>query len=65
MNKDAIKQKFNSTKTFVVENKKQILGATAAITVIAIQARGISNLNKFLKEKDLYDEYYFMSDEEN
>lgn len=64
MNKNSVKQKLNSAKNKVVENKTKILGtvAVAATTVAVLQQIGIRSLNAFLEEKNLADEYYHMGD---
>jgi hypothetical protein len=47
-------------QTFVVRNKTKIVVAVAAtaVVVIAAQRAGLNQHNEFLKEKNLFDEYY-------
>ena len=45
-------------RNYIREHKKA-LGITAlAFTLVAVQHRGIKNLNEFLEANDLLDEYY-------
>lgn len=64
MNINIAKQKLVSAKNKVVKNRTKILGtvAVAAATIAVIQNSGIRNLNKFLEEKGLSDEYYHMDE---
>jgi hypothetical protein len=64
MNKDSAKQKLVSAKNKVVKNRTKILGTVAVVatTVAVLQNSGIRNLNKFLEEKGLADEYYHMDE---
>jgi hypothetical protein len=47
-----------TTKNFVHKHKEALIVAGVTFTVIAMQDRGIRNLNKFLAEKGLANEYY-------
>jgi hypothetical protein len=62
---DIIKQKLASAKDAVVRNKTKILATTAVIaTAIAVVERiGINQHNDFLKEHDLYEEFYTTDEE--
>jgi len=64
MDKTTVKQKLSSAKNKVVANKTKILGTVAVVatTVAVIQNYGIRNLNAFLDEKGLSDEYYHMDE---
>lgn len=55
-----IKQKFISAKNKVVENQTKILGTALVITTAtaALMIRNKVIFDAFLKEKDLYAEYY-------
>jgi hypothetical protein len=60
------KQKLVSAKNKVAEKKTVILGtiAVVATTAVAIQRYAINQHNQFLKEKDLYDEFYTLNEED-
>jgi hypothetical protein len=60
-----MKDKLISVKNSVAAHKTQILVTVAVVTtaVAAIEVRAIQQHNSFLKEKDLYDEYYTMDEE--
>jgi len=64
MNTVIVKKKLISAKDKVVKNRTKILGTVAVVatTVAVIQNSGIRNLNKFLEEKGLADEYYHMDE---
>lgn len=51
-----------TAKNFVVRHKTTILVAVAATAVVAAQQAGLAKHNEFLKEKDLYDEFYASED---
>lgn len=51
-------------RNYVSTHKKTLVVAASAITLIVVQHKGIQNLNAFLEEKDLFDEYYLPSTEE-
>lgn len=53
-----MKKAFNSTKNFVRRNKRTLIVGATLTTVILLQNSGIKSLNKFLTEKNLFDEYY-------
>jgi ribosomal protein L14 len=54
-----MKDTLQRTKNFVRRHKGTIIVASVTGIVIVAQANGINKLNNFLKEKDLFDEYYF------
>jgi translation initiation factor 1 (eIF-1/SUI1) len=60
-----IKQKLSSAKNAVARNRVKILGTIAVVstTVVLIQGRNIKMFNKFLDEKGLTEEYYFLNEE--
>jgi hypothetical protein len=60
------KQKLVSAKNSVVRNKTKILGTIAVVstTAVAIQRYAINQHNDFLKEKNLYDEFYILNEED-
>jgi hypothetical protein len=47
-----------TTKNFVLKHKEALIVGTALSAVVVLQNRGIQSLNKFLEEKDLFNEYY-------
>lgn len=47
-----------ATKNFVVKHKTTLAVATVATTVICLQGKGLSEMNKFLKQEGLFDKYY-------
>ena len=53
-------EKLAAAKAAVVRNKTRILVTTTVMmtAAVAIQARGLHMHNEFLREHDLYDEYY-------
>lgn len=55
-----------SAKDAVVRNKTKLLVGALAISaaIIAAQRAGLNEHNQFLKEHDLYDEYYALTDEQ-
>ena len=55
-----------STKNKIVRNKTKILGtiAVVATTAVAIQRYALNQHDQFLKDKDLYDEFYAMTEED-
>lgn len=54
-----MKNKFNSTKKFVSDHRVAIAVTVTTSVLVALQIRNASILNDFLKEHDLFDEYYF------
>lgn len=50
-----------AAKNYVVRNRTKILIAVAvtSTTVAVLQGRGIKMHNEFLKEHNLFDEFYF------
>lgn len=61
-----IKQTAIAAKNVVVRNKTRILTVGLVITtsVAALQNAGLKQHDNFLKEKGLYDEYYFPENDE-
>jgi hypothetical protein len=57
---NSAKQKFAATKKKISENKTKIMGTALVVTTTAAVLLKIGNtqMNNFLKEKNLYDEYY-------
>ena len=55
-----VKQKIESAKKFVEENKTKILVTTTVVstTVAVLTQIGRHNIDGFLRENDLYDAYY-------
>lgn len=53
-----------AAKKFVRRNRNAIVVGAVAVSVIALQQSGIRSLNDFLKEHDLFDEYYFVDEED-
>lgn len=55
-----LKQKLDSTKKFVVRNQTRILLTTTAVatTAAVIMRIGLKQHNDFLKDHDLYEEFY-------
>lgn len=47
-----------SVKSYVRRHKKTLIWGASLTSVILLQNRGIQSLNEFLKEKELYEEYY-------
>lgn len=60
------KKKLISAKDAVVRNKTKILGTAAAVATAAVmlQRYGLNQHDAFLKEKDLYDEFYALNEED-
>jgi hypothetical protein len=60
------KQKLNSAKNKVVDNRDKIMGTALVLTTAtaALMIRNKVVADNFLKEKGLYDEYYAMTDED-
>jgi hypothetical protein len=46
------------SKNFVVRNKTTLIVGATLSAVIVLQGRGLNAINDFLKEKELYNEYY-------
>ena len=57
-------KKFARTRKFASDHKTEIAYVTIAILamVVAIQHGGIQDLNDFIEEHDLTDEYYHLED---
>lgn len=53
-----MKERLTQVKKFMKDHKIQIVAGAVAASVIYLQGRGINNLNNFLTEKDLFNEYY-------
>lgn len=64
---NAAKKALVSAKNKIAANKTKILGtlAVVATTAAVLQQKGIKQHNEFLKEKDLYDEFYTIDTDEN
>jgi hypothetical protein len=57
-------KKPNRLKQFVQNHPNLMIGVTSGLTMaVVLQNRGIKNLNAYLKEKGLFDEYYFVDEE--
>lgn len=54
----------NPVKTFLVRHKTKIAVAATAVTCLAVNRLSHASKDEFLKEHDLYDEYYTVTDEE-
>lgn len=63
---EKIKEKLNSTKNFVEQHKTKILVTTTVVSTTAavIMRFGLMRHDNFLKEKNLYDEFYTPEDED-
>lgn len=61
-----IKQKVVSAKNKVVANRTKILGTVAVVatTAVAIQRYALNQHDQFLKDKDLYEEFYTLNEED-
>ena len=59
---DTLKNKAVSTTNFVKKHRVAIAVTTTSAVWFALQVRTASNFNEFLKEHDLFDEYYKMED---
>lgn len=57
-----IEQKFVSAKNFIKHHKVAVAVVVTATPLILLQMRNTKVLNEFLKEHDLYDEYYMPED---
>lgn len=59
-------EKLATVKNFVVRNQTKILVTVAAVatTATVIQQIGIKQHNDFLKEHDLYEEFYALDEDE-
>lgn len=49
---------YQSVKNYIKRNKRHLLVEASLVGVVYLQARGIGNLNQFLKDNNLFDEYY-------
>jgi cell division protein FtsL len=60
-----IKQKLSSAKNYVVAHKTTILVCALVVTTTAVatQQVGINQHNDYLKEKNLYEDYYALDEE--
>lgn len=63
MNKTGIREKIKKAKEHVAANKKAYIVAGISVTIIGLQNRGLRNLNKFLEEKGLTNEFYHLDEE--
>lgn len=64
MQKNSVKKKLVSAKNKVVDNQTKIMAYALVFTttVAVVQQMGIRSCNKFLEEKGLLDEYYYMGE---
>jgi hypothetical protein len=53
-----MKTKLTAVKNFVIDNKVAIIATTAAIAATALVIRNQNQINEFLEEKGLTDEFY-------
>ena len=60
--KGNIMKKLTPVKNFVHDHKVAIAVVATAIPLIALQRRNTKVLNEFLKEHNLFDEYYTPED---
>lgn len=58
-----MKTKIARTKKFVSDHRVAIAVTVTLTACAALQMRNAKILNEFLKEHDLYDEYYYMDEE--
>ena len=49
---------YQSSKNWIKRNKKHLLVEASLVGVIALQAKGIGSLNRFLKDKNPFGEHY-------
>jgi hypothetical protein len=59
---DTVKTKAVATKNFVKKHRVAIAVAATSTVWFALQVRTASEFNEFLKEHDLFDEYYAEED---
>jgi len=59
-----MKKTIAKTQDFVHRNRNAIIVGAITTSVIVLQHQGIKSLNEFLKDKDLFDEYYFVDEED-
>lgn len=52
----------NSTKSFIIRNKATLVTGAALSAVVVLQARGLTSMGEFLKEKGLYEEYFHLDE---
>ncbi len=57
-----VKAKTQSVKKFVADHRVAIAVVVTATAAAALQMRTAKSFNDFLKEKDLFDEYYEMDE---
>lgn len=60
-----MKKSFVSTKNFVVRNERKIIYTALGITAFGtwLMFRNQRITNEFLKEHNLFDEYYFLAED--
>ena len=63
MKGNTVKTKIARTKKFVSDHRVAIAVTVTLTACAALQMRNAKILNEFLKEHDLYDEYYYMDEE--
>lgn len=58
-------KKPNRFKKFVTDHKTELVVTALTVTTVAavVTQLGVRSLNEFLKEHDLYDEYYALDEE--
>jgi len=50
-------------RNYIRNHKKHVALTSTLAAVVVVQHRGIKNLNKFLDEHDLLEEYYFIEED--
>lgn len=57
-----LSEKIDSTKNFVHRHRTALTVVATATPLIVLMKRNATIMNDFLKEHDLYDEYYAMDE---
>lgn len=57
-----MKKSIRSTRKFVADHKVAIAVTATALTCLALNKVALRDHDNFLKEHDLYDEFYFPQD---
>lgn len=57
-----MKKFMKSTRKFVRNHKEAIVVGAITIPVIALQYKGIQNMNDYLKDHELYSDYYQLTE---
>jgi hypothetical protein len=62
---EAMNEKIAAAKKWVEDHKTPIMlsALTVTSTLVVIQHMGIKSLNQFLKDNDLYEQYYLINEE--